>query len=263
MYKRKTTRVLALTMTLLCLGRAAVAGTAPGEVDNGDLARRCAGTLAEFARAAGATPSLDGARLRIGKDELRLSAQLEQAAQGLSGYVAGVVVSVSINGVAQPMLTAGTVGTGSSSEEAAAAATTSWAQLVGVALLDALGVKRQGKPAFNSGRFSVHAGAASLAATAGAEGVPWDDQSRRELLDKLAPVIRGLASSPSKFHLISIMVMVEPSGELDGECRVDGTVSAEALKAARAFPWPKATNEYMLKQYYLLRRLPPAAGRRR
>jgi hypothetical protein len=263
MYKRRTTRVLALALALLCLGRAAVAGTSTGEVNNSELSRRCAEALAEFARSAGATPSLDGARLRIGKDEVRLSAQLEQAAQGLSGHVAGVLVGVSINGAVQPTLTAGVVGTGPSSEEAAAAASTAWARLVGVALLDALGVKSQDKPAFSAGRFSVHAGAASLAAMPGAEDVAWADQSRRELLDKLAPVIRGLESSPSKFHLISVMVMVKPSGEMDGECRVDGIVSAEALKAARSFRWPKAANEYMLKQYYVLRRRPQAAGTKR
>jgi hypothetical protein len=75
-----------------------------------------------------------------------------------------------------------------------------------------------------------------MARVAGAEDVAWSDESRRKLLDNLGAIISGLESSPSEFHLILIMVAVKPSGSTDGECRVDGVVSKEALKEAQSFP---------------------------
>jgi Family of unknown function (DUF6348) len=241
------------TLALLCLAcadggmRWVRAGSDP------NLSRRCVESLAEVAKSAGAVPSSVGDRLRIGKDELRLGARVEQAVPAHSGYVVGILVDVSINGSAHP-LTAGVTGTGATREEAVAAAVSAWSQLVGVALLDALGVKQEDKAVFSAGRFSAHAGRASIASPASPQDVAWSDERRRELLGKLGGVIRGLEASPSEFHLILIMVRVQPDSTIDGECRVDGEVSQAVLKAAQAFRWPQAQSYYLLKQYYVLRR---------
>lgn len=251
MDKRKTTRVLALTLALLCLGCEVGGGTPQGGVYNPDISRRCAEALAASAKEAGVTPSVEGDRVRVGKDEVRLSARVDNDVAAHSRRVLGVMVDVSLNGNAQP-LTAGVVGVGDTRDDAAADVAESWARLVGVALLDALGAKRPGKPTFSAGRFDVHAGMAGISADVG-----WTDDSRRELLSKLGAITRGFESSRSEFHSIMIMVAVKPDGTIDGDCSVDGMVSPEALKAARSFPWPKAANEYMLKQFYVLRRRSP------
>src|SRR5207253_1605564 len=101
----------AFTLALLCL--ACVSGGMQRVKTGSDpnLSRRCVESLATVAKSAGATPSSEGNRLRIGKDELRLGARVEQVAPAPSGYVAGMVVDVSINGVAHP-LTAGVTGSG-------------------------------------------------------------------------------------------------------------------------------------------------------
>lgn len=253
MNKEHTTLVLALTLSLLCTGLA-TAGCArrAGATSDPDFSRRCVEALAELAKSAGVTASSEGDRLRIGKDELRIGARPDNEGQAHSQHFVGMVVDVSINGVAQP-LTAGVVGVGATREEALAAAVTSWVQPVGVALLDALGVKGRGKPVLSAGRFSVYAGKAGISST---RDIAWSDESRRQLLDTLSEVVRGLESSPSEFHLILMMAGVGPGGAISGECRVDGVVSGEALKAAKSFPWPQAEGPYMVKQYYLLRRRP-------
>lgn len=251
MNRERTTWVLALTLILMCSALAAGGCARGGGADsNSDFSRRCVKALAELAKSSGGATSFEGDRLRIGEDELRLSARLDDEPRDGPPYTSGVEVDVSINGSTQP-LTAGVVGVGPGREEAVADAVTQWVQLVGVALLDALGVRNQGKPMPGNGRFSVHAGAAVVRSM---QDIVWTDESRRQLLDRLGPVVRGLESSPSEFHLIVMMVGVEPGGAVDGECRVDGVVSEEALKAAKSFPWPAAEGSYMVKQYYLLRR---------
>ena len=245
--------VLALTLTYLCLACASSGRTQGGGLNRSPgLSRLCAESLATLAKSSGVTPSIEGNHLRIGKDELRLSAYVESEGRPHSQYALGLAVEVSINGVTQP-LTAGAVGIGATREEAAETAVSEWAQLAGVALLDALGVGRQGEPTFSAGRFSIHPGFTGIR---GSRDVAWTEDSQRKLLGILNPLIRGLESSPSEFHAISIMLVVEPGGATGGEGRVDGEVSPAALKAAESFPWPPTRNGYMFKQFYVLRRRP-------
>jgi hypothetical protein len=241
----------ALILAFLCLACAPHGRTQGGHVNSdSNLSNRCAVSLASLARSSGATPSLEGNRIRINKDELQLSANIEDEGQAQSQYAVGLAVGVSVNGVARP-LTVGSVGIGASREEAVETAVSEWAQLAGVALLDALGVRKQGGLTFGAGRFSVHPG---LMGIRGSQDVVWSDDSQRRLLDSLGALIRGLESSPSEFHSVSIRLVVEPGGVSGGECRVDGAVSAEALKAVHSFPWPPTTKGYMFKQFYVLRR---------
>lgn len=253
MNKKNTTRVLALTLSLLCPALAAAGGArADGGASNPEFSRLCVGALAELAKSAGATPSSEGARLRIGKDELRLSASVSDRGRQGSLHMVGAEVDVSVNGVAQP-LKAGVVGVGGDREGAVAEAAAQWVATVGVALLDALGAGGRLRPLPNAGSFSVHAGEAVVR---GPQAGAWSDERRRQFLEALGPTIRGLESSPSEFHLILMMVGVEPGAAVEGECRVDGVVSGEALKAAKALSWPPSEGPYMVKQYYLLRRRP-------
>lgn len=219
------------------------------------LSGRCAEALAALARSFGATPSVEGERVRVGKDELRLRAVVEGENRAPAGvqlrYASGIAVEVSVNGVPQP-LTAGSVGVGDSREDARETAVSEWAHLVGVGVLDALGVRRKEAVSLASGRFSVHPG---LTGFRGQQQVLWSNERHPELVEKLKGAIGRLEGLPSEFHSISIMLVVETDGSASGECRVDGVESEEALKAVQSYSWPRTSAAYMFKQFYVLRRL--------
>lgn len=255
LYIRRSLARILLALCLTCAGGGRTEGA--GVSSDAALSGRCAQALAALARSFGAEPSVDGEKVRVGKDELRLRANFEGEGRAPAGdrYAAGLAVEVWVNGSPQP-LAAGSVGVGDNREEALATAVSEWAHLAGVAVLSALGVR--GKNAFSSnlGRFSVHPG---MTGFRGPQAVPWSDERQRELLDKLKGVAGELERSPAEFHTVSVMLIVETDGTSDGECRVDGVASAEALKAVRSYPWPRASATYMFKQFYVLRRLPAAA----
>jgi len=218
---------------------------------NSDLSQRCVQALSGLANATGNTLSTDGDRMRIGNDELRFGARIENDQRAQGQQFIGLAVDVSINGTLEP-LTAGSVGIGATRKEAIETAIDEWAQLAGVALLGAFGIKKPEATALTEGPFSIHRGATGIRS---AQDVTWSVESDRQLLDALNPVVLGLKSSPSEFHSILIMLVVEAKGITGGECRIDGIVSQAVLKAAQTFRWPTTSGTYLFKQFYVLRRM--------
>ena len=65
----------------------------------------------------------------------------------------------------------------------------------------------------------------------------------------LPPLIR---SGTAKLHAVTLTLVLRNGAPTEGECRLDGQVSEELCRIARAFDWPAPTTTYMLKQYYVL-----------
>jgi hypothetical protein len=144
------------------------------------------------------------------------------------------------------------VGAAENRNDAFKQAVASWANLVGEGLLGALGLKSE---TVSVREYTVYAGMTMVRGSRSHDPKP-PFSSDQDLINRLGSVIESLRSSPSKFHLISILVDVkaDPHGNVlvQGECRVDDALSPEAFKAVQSFPWPDG--HYMLKQYYVLRR---------
>jgi hypothetical protein len=213
------------------------------------LSERCVQALVTLAKAAGTIVTSSGDRIWIGGKEVRLKAQIENEGRADASFLAGLRVDVLVNGAPQP-LSFGAVGMGKSRDEAVDTAVSEWAMSVGEALLGAFGVKT-GTPPQDVGPFLVYAG---LVGIRGAPGVVPPAEVNGQLLPQLATVIKGLESSPSEFHSISLMLVVKRDGPVGGECRVDGTASPAALAAAQSIPWSWNGADYMFKQSYVLRR---------
>ncbi len=208
------------------------------------LSSRCSEALASLAAE---RALVMGDHIKIGGTEVALAATVEQEENAGGKFLVGIRVEVSIDDVPQP-LTAGSIGVGDNREDAIDTAIFEWAQLVGVALVGAL--KR--KPTnVHAGPFPVYPGATGFR---GSGGTPWSDDDHRQLLRSLAPVIDGLQDSPGEFHAISIMLQVYGGVARGGECRIDGAVSLAATMAMSSFSWPYLTGNYLLKQFYVLKK---------
>jgi len=213
------------------------------------LSERCVQSLASVAKGAGASLTHAGDRIQIGSREVRLAAQIENEERANAKVIlVGLRVDVLVGGVLQPF-TFGTVGVGSSQDDAIATAVFDWSQYVGLALIGALGVTSGDSPQ-SIGPFYVYRG---LTGIKGA-GAVWSAEKDLQLLHRLEPLIQGLDRSSGEFHSISLMLAVRPNGTLEGECRVDGVISPAALTAIQSFPWGQNGAEYMFKQFYAIRR---------
>ncbi|MEO6391905.1 MAG: DUF6348 family protein [Pyrinomonadaceae bacterium] len=215
-----------------------------------DIARLCAFALSELATWSGGKPSLKGDRVSLGPDELSIQAKIEDEGDAQGKRAVSISVDVSANGAFLPV-TAVSVGVGADQKDAIETAVSEWAQLVGVALLDAFGLHGQGGPSIPAGGFTVHSGMAGIR---GAGEFAWSIADRKQLVDHLTPLFIEGEAAPDEFHSLSLLLVVKPGGVADGECRIDGAVSEAALITAREFPWPTTAHSYMFKQFYVLRR---------
>lgn len=215
-----------------------------------DISRLCAFALSELATWSGGTPSLNGDRLILGPDELSIQAKIEDEGDAQGKHAVSISVDVSANGARLP-LTAVSVGVGADQKDAIETAVSEWAQLVGVALLDAFGLHGQGGPSIPAGSFTVHSGMAGIR---GSGEFTWSIADRKQLVDHLTPLFSEWEAAPDGFHSMSLLLVIKPGGVADGECRLDGAVSEDALNLAREFTWPTTAHSYMFKQFYVLRR---------
>jgi hypothetical protein len=62
-----------------------------------------------------------------------------------------------------------------------------------------------------------------------------------------------LPSGNGPLHALTLTLVLKPNAPMEGQCRVDGQVSAALCDAARVFAWPAPTTPIMLKQFYVLR----------
>lgn len=158
-------------------------------------------------------------------------------------------MDVFVDEVLQP-LTYGSVGIGNDREDAITTAVSEWAAAEGEALLDALGVKI-GKEPEQIGPFAVYRGPAGIR---GSDRVIWSSENDNKLLRQLRPIVQGLEHSPGEFHSISLMVLVRPDGMVEGECRIDGEISAPLLRTLQLFRGGKAVRGFFSKEFYVVRR---------
>jgi hypothetical protein len=207
--------------------------------------------LAQRFRDEGQQPTVAGSTVTCGAFRVEIAATLENAGQMERQHVAGVGFGLHINGRPLPALYSGVVSTGPSREAALQEAAEDWSRLTGAALASAL-VCAPTAPARTLGRYRVFSGAVALR---GEMDVACLNDARASLFvaleawkDYLPTPVDGL-----DFHALSIIVMVDAAGAVQGECRYDGKVSAGLLQAAQGAGWPPGTPTYMFKQFHVLR----------
>lgn len=213
-----------------------------------DLANQCAAALVAVARNSyrmevGAA----GARVTLAGKDLDLSARIEQEGQQQSKWVVGIAVRTSVPG--DPSHIAGSVGVGDTRADALDTAVAEWAQLAGVAILNGVVLRER------STERLVHDGYVFYPGTTGVRGPEqpaWSNEDRLRLLALITPELPKLTES--QLHDVSLSLAVNPAGDVQGECRLDGASSQAILDAVKTFSCPKLKTPYIFKQYYVFER---------
>jgi len=218
-----------------------------------DLSPKCVEALAAVAKSSAAGLVTSGDRIQIGSTKVRLQARTEKEAKvdNPSGFLIGLAVDIFVNEVFQP-LTYGVVGVGRDRDGALQNATREWAMYVGQALLPALGV-RIGEEPQKIRDFLVYKGLVGIREASGTHATPLTKEQYKQLLEGMAPFIRGMEQSPGDLHSIALTILVK-NGIADGECRLDGHASPELFKTIRSIAWSQNGSDYIYKQFFVFRR---------
>ena len=221
----------------------AIATTMPSCSRDGDLAPQFATALAASSLAEDLKAETSGNLVTVAGTPFRVVARTEREERSGSEWIVGIAVTASIEG--GPSFTAGSLGIGASRAEAVEAAANEWAQLTGLALIRGLVLK-----ALYADRLVLN-GVAAYQGTTGIRGPvqpTWSKEDAARLLQLVLPSV----PADGQPHLLSVAVAVEAAKEVNGECRVDATVSPGMLEAVKLFSWDRLDTPYIFKQYYLV-----------
>jgi hypothetical protein len=211
---------------------------------NVDLSARCAAALAASARNEKLEAATTGSRVTVAGTNLQVDARIEQEEQSGSQWLVAIAVRASVGNGAS--LVAGSVGVGTSRGDALDTAIDEWVQLAGVALVRSLVLRERSAERFAVDGAVVYPGATGIR---GPAQPPWSKEDHERLLELLLPSVGRLDDGQP--HALSLIVVVDPTKAVQGECRWDNTASPSLLDAAMKFPWPRLKTTYMFKQYYV------------
>ena len=186
-----------------------------------------------------------GTRVTLAGAEVNLKARIEQEVQQGPKWLVGIAVKTGLP--AGVSLTAGSIGVGATRQDAIDIAVTEWGQLVGVAILNGVALKERSGQVIARNGFVLYPGARG---NRGPEEPPWSDDQHARLVELITPELTGLASG--RLHDLSLSVLVNPTGEVDGDCRLDGASSQSILNAVKTFSWPTLKTSYIFRRYYLV-----------
>jgi hypothetical protein len=76
------------------------------------------------------------------------------------------------------------------------------------------------------------------------------DSFNKRLVTHVSPLLESLIAGDG-LHAMTLTLVFKEGAPIDGECRLDGQVSAPLLASVQQYAWPKVTDTFMLKQYYV------------
>jgi hypothetical protein len=186
------------------------------------------------------------ASIVVGGRTLTVTAVPENLAMQQGQYLCAARFEVSCEGTPLPALTMGAVGNDVEKGGAFMSAAHHWYMLFGHALICRFA---RGAASLALRGYRVYPG---FMLTRGTPPGGWVDGAgamHERILSGLEEVVR---SHPGEVSAIALQIAISESGEIAGDCRINGVESETLLAAVRNMGWPKAPEPWMLKQFYLL-----------
>ncbi len=186
------------------------------------------------------------ASIVVGGRTLTVTAVPENLAMQQGQYVCAARFEVSCEGTPLPVFTMGAVGNDVEKGGAFMSAAHHWYMLFGHALI---GSFAQGPAPLTLGRYGVYPG---FLLTRGTPPGGWVDGTggmHERILSGLEDIVRLY---PDDVRAVALQFGISESGEISGDCRINGVNSESLLNAVRRMDWPKSTEPWMFKQFYLL-----------
>jgi hypothetical protein len=182
-------------------------------------------------------------------DSVDVTPVVESQLKRGGAWYSGIRFEVSINGEHRDCFTVGTVGMGNTIAEAWNDALGQWLGLFGVALSASM---TKSAERITYGDYLVSSGATIIRGEPPQSTWLLSEGAFHILLDCLNNIVSRRQSS-GRFTLM-LVIIVDPSGTIRGEGRIDGEVIPEILPSLQNLKWPKTRQGYMYKQYFIFDR---------
>jgi hypothetical protein len=178
---------------------------------------------------------------------IRITATAERTLPAEGKFVVAARFDVMLDGAKVDSLTFGSIGVGGSEKEGLTDTVHEWYMSFGAAMFRAVA---------NSTPSLIHDGYRVYSGFMGIRGEPpqdWVDGTTGMQRNVLAAVaLPHFKEDKTRFHGLSLKVMMATNGTVKGECQIDGKPSAVSLAALKNLPWPNTGAAYMFKQAYVL-----------
>ncbi len=191
---------------------------------------------------------VDGPAIFVGTHRLVVTPILENSGKQEARWGAGVRFEIAVDGRSNPSLTLGAVGTDTTRVGALRMAVVSYAASVGVALLGAFADPAAG---YSVGEYRAHPG---ITVDRGLSSPDLVAASSREALARLLAALEPTVVSYARDSItaLSVLVEVDTTGVISGECWLGGRRIDSALPALYGLAWPRTGKSYLHKVTYVL-----------
>jgi len=254
--------VTAAALLTLCSCSKHRSGAATGDADTVWLETKAAHSLARVFRSVALDATEQGPTVLVAGKKVGVAVSVGAKAEKDGKHILAAEFEVSVDGKRVAPLAAGAIGVDDTAENVRNTVAAEWAAQygapIGFAVATQLGAR--GPPPSTSDMASFYAkleidgqalfhGPPGLRGNAKVTSEVSDDFVRR-IATAVIPILRRTPPA-GEYRSSLIQVVIEGTALTEGECRIDGVVSADLLAAVSKLPWPEASPSYMFKLFFV------------
>jgi hypothetical protein len=240
-----------------------VGGMIPGDADAIDLGSKAAATLAKMFRSLSLETTQVGAMVTVAGTQVSVETRINNRLQQANQHILAAEFDVSVGGIRSPELRAGVVGIGDSPDGARDSAIEEWVAQYGIPIGFAVAARlgASGPPAREDETAKFYAmqvvdgqtlfhGLPGLRGAAKQPDTVVSDEFLRRVAEAVVASMRQRTSS-GRYRSGTVQLVVHGSSVTGGECRIDGEISPDVLKALSSWTWPEGAPSYMFKLFFV------------
>ena len=192
---------------------------------------------------------LTGKQIAIGDSTITLKTTTEFNGQKAGNWFYAASFSTLYNFGQAENITIGSIGIGTSANEAQEVCIQEWSATFGTAftnmLQDSSGIVLSNIKIF-PGLLGIRG---NLPANTWLKG---DDTMTKKIISKISS---GIHPKTNGITAIDIHIMINSKGVIDGECRLNSQISKILLDSLKLLDWPSSEKGFLFKQFYLIKKI--------
>lgn len=218
---------------------------------NTDLSATSMNVLVAALKSEGIVVKANGPAVDLGGRTLSIATSIDYVTERDGKVIVGLDFASTINGKPAPALHTGSLGIDDTRQAAIQTAMQEWALQYGVATAKALlnSDTRDGGSALSVGGIAVFPGATGIRGRAPPE-FTGSDSLHRALITHVRALLEPLVVVDGP-HAMTLTLVFREGAPIEGECRLDGQVSAPLFSSLQQYAWPTGSGTFMFKQYYV------------
>jgi hypothetical protein len=235
----------------------------PADGDEMNLSSEAAATLASVFRSLGLDAKQAGTAVTVAGTQVSVASRISNKVQQANRHLLAAEFDISVGGTRLPELFAGAIGIGDSPDAARDTAVAEWASQYGIPIgfaiarrlgASSLPAREDGIAKFYAkvevdGQLLFHSPVGLRGAAKAPEAVSSDEFVRRIAI----PVVASMRQRPSsgEYRSATVLLVVDATAVTEGECRIDGVISADLLRTLSKVTWPEGSPSYMFKLFFV------------